>query len=77
MSKAKEAAPKPMPSSCGSHQSMVDSALTEAHDVQGEVVCVDEHGEENAYITAADRLDDGLADVKRHGRIIKEKGEKS
>ena len=68
MAKAKEN--KSMSSACGSHRNMVDDVLTKAHGVEGEVVCIDEHGEENAYATQEDRLDDGLADVNRHNRTL-------
>ena len=55
----KKAEPYPYPSRFGSHKSMV---VSEHGD---KVICKDEFGE---YRTFVNRLDNGLADPKRHQR---------
>jgi len=53
----------PYPTRFGSHTSMIDEEKTSELNDKNKVVLLDEHG---YYITGRTRLDDGLADPKRH-----------
>lgn len=58
-----KAKPYAYPSRYGSHSSMIDEEKTSELNDKNKVVLLDEHG---YYITGRTRLDDGLADPKRH-----------
>ena len=56
----------PYPSHYGSHSSMIDKELTKKLKDKNMIVCKDEIG---CYVTYRNRLDNNLADPRRHSSI--------